>query len=422
MADQIATPVTAPLATPAARPSALFVTPVAPWILFGGTPTVSRNLVALFSEAMDLQVCCLRSDEPGDYPLQTNGATVLTGKVSALSRRLKLFLDFSPESFAHRQFQKSVVRERFAALLAEQRPECIIFDHIYSSWLIDLVPDSGTLVIYIAHDDMVSYADSLLCLRPGFLKRLRFTGLRRQYRSLQEKVLRRCDYTLTMTAEDAALFQSTARGPVEVAPLFFEFPDFVREYTPDFRYLLITGSFDTWEKKLGLTEFLTTIFPSLLKRCPELRLVVAGRISEDFRRQIPFHEPQLRIIQAPSETEMREAVRQASAAVVLDLQSSGLKIKAMELAAAGLPLVSWAPGLEGTALVSGQSCLRADSATEFAHHLERLYAEPELRRQLGTAAQAVVQTRFSKHAASARLRTSEWYSRLSAAHLPRSIS
>lgn len=408
--------------SPFAGAKVLFVTPVAPWKLFGGTPTASRNLIELFSEAMDLQVCCLRSDAAGDYPQSINGATVLTGPVSGLSRRLKFFFDFSAESFAHRQFQKTAVRARFAALLAEQRPEFIIFDHIYSSWLIDLVENPATRVIYIAHDDMVSYADSLLRLQPGLAKKLRFTGLRRQYRSLQEKVLRRSDFTLAMTAEDAALLRKATRGPVEVAPLFFEFPDFTREYPADFRYLLVTGSFDTWEKKLGLTQFLATVFPPLLQRCPDLRLVVAGRISEDFRRQMPFAEPQLRIVQAPSAAEMQETIQQASAAVVLDLQASGLKIKTMELAASGLPLVSWAPGLEGTMLVPGQSCLRAESAAEFITHLERLYAGPELRRQLGTAARAMIQTEFSKEAAGARLRTSRLFSTLASAGVVRAAS
>lgn len=381
----------------------LFVTPVAPWDLFGGTPTVSRNLIALFSEAMDLRVCCLRSDEPGTYPRKVRNATVLTGRVSGLSRKLKFFFDFRPDSFAHRQFQRTAVRARFSALLAEQRPEVVIFDHIYSSWLIDLIEDPAIRVIYIAHDDMVAFADSILALGPGLAKRLRFAGLRRQYQRLQEKVLHRADLTLTMTAEDAARLRRTARGRVETAPLYFEFPDFTREYSEDFRTLFVTGSFDTWEKKLGLTRFLTTVFVPLVARRPDLRLVIAGRISEELRQQFPFTEPRIRVVQAPTDAEMREVVRQASAAAVLDLQASGLKIKTMEFAATGLPLVSWAPGLEGTQLVPGMSCLRADTASEFLDHLDRLYTDPELRKRLGTSAREVMQAQFSIAAARTRL-------------------
>ncbi len=407
------TPPLAPTQTSSERrKKVLLITPVAPWKLFGGTPLVSRNLTALFSEAVDLQVCCLRSDEPGDYPQTVHDAAVLTGRVSPLSRRLKFFFDFSGDSFAHRQFQKAVVRARLAALIAEQRPEFIIFDHIYSSWLIDLVVNPATRVIYIAHDDMVAFADSLLRLGPGFLKRLRFAGLRRQYRSLQEKVLRRADFTLTMTPEDAGRLRPATRGPVEVAPLFFDFPAETREYSADFRYLLVTGSFDTWEKKHGLTQFLTTVFVPLVERQPAFRLVVAGRISADVLAQMPFLEPQIHVLQAPSAAEMHDAVRQASAAVVLDLQASGLKIKSTELAIAGLPLVSWPAGLEGTGLEPGRSCLRAESAADFIAHLERLYLDPNLRRDMGNAAGAAVRAAFSKEAAQARLQASAFFAAL----------
>src|SRR5207249_726625 len=120
--------------------------------------------------------------------------------------------------------------------------------------------------------------------------------------------------------------------------------------------------------------------------------------------------------------EMRELVRQASAAVVPDLQASGLKIKTMEFAAAGLPLVSWPPGVEGTMLVSGESCLCAETATEFIAHLDRLSTEPTLRKQLGTAARAVIQAGFSREAARKRLHGSQWYSAMAAAGATRAAS
>ena len=397
------------------RKKVLFVTPVAPWKLFGGTPAASRNLITVFSESVDMQVCCLRSDGPGPWPRQVHDATVLSGTISGLSRKLKFFLDFSADSFAHRQFAKQTVRARFAALLAGHRPEFVIFDHIYSSWLIHLIQDPAIRIGYIAHDDMVAFVDSLTPLRPPFAKRLRFAGLRRQYQQLQTKVLRRADFVLTMTPEDASRLRPATGGAVEVAPLFFDFPDFEREYPADFRYLFVTGSFDTWEKQLGLTRFLNNVFAPLAARRPDFRLVIAGRISEQLRQQFPIGEPQLRVVQSPSDAEMQELVRQASAAVVLDLQSSGLKIKTMDFAAAGLPLASWPPGVEGTMLVPETSCLRADTAEGFIAHLDRLSTDPELRQRLGSSARTVVQENFSRDAARARLRDSQFYAALAAA-------
>ena len=127
-----------------------------------------------------------------------------------------------------------------------------------------------------------------------------------------------------------------------------------------FDSLLVTGSFDTWEKQKGLIVFLESIFMPLVGMGLNLRLIIAGRFPGAFVRKLSLL-PQLTIVNGPSEIEMREMFRRASAAAVLDLQASGLKVKTIELAAAGLPVVSWAPGLEGTNLINGKSCLLARS-------------------------------------------------------------
>ncbi|MDR3406404.1 MAG: glycosyltransferase [Chthoniobacter sp.] len=391
----------------------LLASPVAPWGLFGGTATVSRNLIELLSEMLAARVCCLRCDEAGTFPRTIHHATVLSGRVSEWRRKLKFFWDFSPDSFAHRQFDHALVRARFAALLAREQPECVIFDHIFSAWLVDLVPPE-IRIAYIAHDDMVAYAESLLAMGPGPLPRLRFTRLLRQYRHLQGHVLRRCDFVLTMTREDATRLRPSTSAMVEVAPLFFDFQNGDRDYSSDFRYLLVNGSFDTWEKQLGLTQFLETVFTPLRRRCPELRAVIAGRIPPALQHQIQFSEPDVRIVHRPSDAEMRTLVQEASAGTVLDLQVSGLKIKTIDLAAAGLPLVSWVSGIEGSSLVPGESCLCAASPEEFASHLGRLCTDASLRRKLGTTARALTQAQFSKEAARARFHASALFSALAA--------
>jgi glycosyltransferase involved in cell wall biosynthesis len=82
------------------------------------------------------------------------------------------------------------------------------------------------------------------------------------------------------------------------------------------------------------------------------------------------------------------------------------------LAAAGLPVVSWAPGLEGTNLINGKSCLLARSTTEFITHLARLFSEPESRRQIGTAARRTIETEFSRQVASVRLKKLKFFDAL----------
>src|SRR5262249_9042056 len=231
--------------------------------------------------------------------------------------------------------------------------------------------------------------------------------------------LQRCDFLLTLTAEDAVSLKRTyTRGPTDVVPLYFNLPNFDREYSSNFDSLLVTGSFDTWEKQKGLILFLETVFMPMVQTHPHFQLVVAGRLPPSFRRKLRL--PNLKVVDTPSEAEMREVFRRASAAAVLDLQVSGLKIKTIELAAAGLPLVSWAPGLEGTKLVNGKSCLLAHSTSEFVAQVARLLSDPEMRRHLGTEARVTIATEFSHQTASARLRKLKLFDALASAGAVRS--
>jgi hypothetical protein len=244
---------------------------------------------------------------------------------------------------------------------------------------------------------MVAYADSLIAMNPGLFDRIRFQRLRTQYCRLQERILRRCGYVLTLTKEDASRLKGHRIAAVtEIFPIFIDGPQNSRSYSERFANLLVTGSFDTWEKQEGLSIFMNHIFMPLLKMCGDLQLVIAGRFSRSFRRTLPSMR-QLRVVDSPSEFLMRELFNEASAAAVLDLQSSGLKIKTVELAGAGLPIVSWAPGLEGTRLVDGKSCLLASSVDEFVNHLATLVHDPGLRRALGSEARAIVETQFSRN-------------------------
>jgi polysaccharide biosynthesis protein PslH len=192
----------------------------------------------------------------------------------------------------------------------------------------------------------------------------------------------------------------------------------MREYPGKFDNLLVTGSFDTWEKQKGLEVFLDTVFVPLLRKLPDLRLVIAGRFPTAFRRKLSM--PQLRVVHSPSTREMQDVFHRASAAAVLDLQFSGLKVKTVELAAAGLPLVSWAPGLEGTRLVHERDCLLANSSCEFKSHLARLYSDPEARRRIGMQARATMVAEFSRQTASTRLEKLKFFDALASAGVVRS--
>ena len=86
--------------------------------------------------------------------------------------------------------------------------------------------------------------------------------------------------------------------------------------------------------------------------------------------------------------------RTAAVAVVPLRAAAGTRLKILEAAACGVPVVSTSVGAEGLDLVDGSEILLADSAEAFAAAVSRLLADPDARRAQAAAARRRVEDRY----------------------------
>jgi glycosyltransferase involved in cell wall biosynthesis len=89
------------------------------------------------------------------------------------------------------------------------------------------------------------------------------------------------------------------------------------------------------------------------------------------------------------------AVGAASIVLAPYLYGSGLKIKVVEAAGTGRPIITTAAGVEGTGMRDGEHLLVADGAEAFADAIVRLLDDPELGQRLGDAGRRHVSHAFS---------------------------
>lgn len=89
---------------------------------------------------------------------------------------------------------------------------------------------------------------------------------------------------------------------------------------------------------------------------------------------------------------------QGSALLVPILSGSGMRMKILEGAALGLPIITTTVGVEGLAFENGVSCLIADTPEEFAGSIIRLAKDEALRSSLASNAQRVFIDNYSKEA------------------------
>jgi glycosyltransferase involved in cell wall biosynthesis len=140
----------------------------------------------------------------------------------------------------------------------------------------------------------------------------------------------------------------------------------------------------------GIRWFCAEVWPRLTLLRPESRAEILGRAAPaDLARRAPPG------ISFPGEgDDTRPYWDRAAVAVVPLLAGGGTRLKILEAAACGVPVVSTPVGAEGLDLLPGSEIVIAEGAEEFAEAVARLLADPPARRSLAAAARARVEGQY----------------------------
>ena len=153
------------------------------------------------------------------------------------------------------------------------------------------------------------------------------------------------------------------------------------------------GSFK-YKPNVDAARFLIQdIWPRVREAVPEARLIIAGIFSETvdfFKRSFPG-------VEFPGFVKDLEALYRRSRVVCAPILSgSGTRVKILEAASYGKPVVSTRLGAEGLGLCDGFEFLQRDGAEAFAAACIELLVEDQLCERLGSNARAVVAKRFQR--------------------------
>ncbi len=165
--------------------------------------------------------------------------------------------------------------------------------------------------------------------------------------------------------------------------------------------LLFQGTFD-YGPNLDGAEWLTReIAPRIRALTPDTRIRLVGRTSAGVDR---LHRPPEVTVVGPV-PQMETELARADVAVVPLRYGSGTRIKIIESLAHRIPVVSTTVGAEGLGADDGVHLLLADDADSFAVACRRLLTEPDLRRSLVEAGEALYLRRFERRAAGEAIRS-----------------
>lgn len=158
--------------------------------------------------------------------------------------------------------------------------------------------------------------------------------------------------------------------------------------------MLFLGSFAYGPNQAGVSWLLEEVWPRVRERMPEARLLLAGPGSrEKVGASPPAGVEALGFVE-----DLADAYGQARVACAPILAGGGTRLKIVEAAAYGRPVVSTTLGAEGLDLRAGEHLLLADDPSEFAAACVELLSNPERCREMGDAARAFVADRYDRTA------------------------
>ena len=153
--------------------------------------------------------------------------------------------------------------------------------------------------------------------------------------------------------------------------------------------LLFVGAMRSWSNQDAVEWFASSVMPQILQENPATRLQVVGSGTEHLAVSNSC------VVLRGFAEDLVAEYRACDVFVCPLRVGTGIKNKLMEALASGCAIVSTTVGIEGLAVHHGKHLLVADQPLEFAHAVNRLLREPELRKRLGRAARAFTERSLS---------------------------
>lgn len=162
---------------------------------------------------------------------------------------------------------------------------------------------------------------------------------------------------------------------------------------PDEPTLLFLGSY-TYQPNVAAADFLVEkVWPHIHQAMPTAKLMIAGAVPEKTRS---YHK-NTPGVEFPGFVENLDQLYQKTRVVCCPILSgSGTRVKLIEAAAYGKPIVSTHIGAEGLALIDGEAIFLRNAPETFAQASLELLTNKQLGQRLGSTAYAIARKQYDR--------------------------
>lgn len=212
-------------------------------------------------------------------------------------------------------------------------------------------------------------------------------------RNVENELLRLCHaHTVCSQREREVLLARVPEARIEVVGNGVDCDFFSQQpsHNPARRDVLFMGRMDYHANIDAAIYFVHSIWPLVVARRPELRLVIVGAQPSEAVQSLKSDN----VVVTGTVDDVRPYYRSALVSVVPLRVGGGTRLKVLEAMAAGTPVVSTVLGAEGLAISDGKDILIADTPQAMADAIVSLRAESPLWQELVTNGRRLVRERY----------------------------
>ena len=376
------------------KPLVLSLLPRAPHTSRDGLAIRNYHLTAALAEAFRVRALVLADPErpyDGEWPPGVDVEVV--PQVRRQWRRVGAALSsvVAGGAYSEKMYRSAALTRRLSTVVSEERPRWILA-HVYHVGLAALRGGGGVPVWVDFHNlDSEIWRRSADSATSKSVRR--FARLQERRVAEVERVLAREASGLScVSARDASALRALgARGAPVVVPNGVDLARHAfRAQAPAGETVLFIGDLSWPPNAEGVRWFLQAVWPIVRRLRPSARVEIVGRSAPAALTDLAGAGVRFAGEGGPA----RGYWLEAAVAVVPLLAGGGTRLKILEAAATGVPVVSTTVGAEGLSLVDEREILRRDGTEAFAAAVADLLADPAAARRQAEAARSRVEREY----------------------------
>ncbi len=298
----------------------------------------------------------------------------------------------SPTPVAVERFNPPGLRAFLADLIAREKFECAVVDHLAPTAYFPHLPRA----ILFQHNVETMIWRRHVEHAPNPLRRWYFQQQADRMFRYERRVCRESGHVVAVSKTDAdemrRLFDLSrvTEIPTGVNIEYFLPPTPTPAPSAD---LVFVGSMDWLPNVDGVLYFVREILPLIRRQRPETTLAIVGRTPPPKIADLAAADPGIRI--TGTVPDIRPWLWNSAVSIVPLRIGGGTRLKIYEAMAAKIPVVSTTIGAEGLTVHPPRDIRLADQPAEFARNCLELLASPALRTEISAAAWNMVNDHFS---------------------------